>query len=73
MDPTDDSFNDSTNRFRNVIIFSNNFILGKSIYDSNEKEEILTKEKYILNFIKEYNKEYNSSLNNLNKFEINFK
>tara|TARA_Y100001958_G_C21246399_1_gene576853 strand:- start:6266 stop:6490 length:225 start_codon:yes stop_codon:yes gene_type:complete len=71
MDPTDDSFNDSfndsTNRFRNVIIFSNNFILGKSIYDSNEKIEILAKEKYILNFIKEYN----SSLNYLNKFEIN--
>ena len=66
MDSKDDSFNNSTNRFRNVIIFSNNFILGKSIYDSNEKKEILTKEKYILNFIKEYN----SSLNYLNKFEI---
>ena len=65
MDPTDDSVNESTNQFKNVIIFTNEFILGKSIYNSNEKE--IKKEKYILNFIKEYN----SSLNYLNKFEIN--
>lgn len=51
MDPT----NYSLNKFKEVIIFSNEFIVGKSIYNSNENN-ILQGQKYILNFIKKMNK-----------------
>jgi hypothetical protein len=61
MDPT----YYSSNVYKPVNVFTNEFIVGKSICNPNEKNKIL-KEKYILNFIKEFN----SSLNYINKFEI---
>tara|TARA_B100001094_G_scaffold332777_1_gene406437 strand:- start:1767 stop:1970 length:204 start_codon:yes stop_codon:yes gene_type:complete len=65
MDPTNDLSNDLSNVYKQVSVFTNKFIVGKSICNPNEKNKIL-KEKYILNFIKEFN----SSLNYINKFEI---
>ena len=60
-----DTPNDLSNVYKQVSVFTNEFIVGKSICNPNEKNKIL-KEKYILNFIKEFN----SSLNYINKFEI---
>ena len=62
MDQTN-KFN--ANKFKQVVILDDKFIFGKSIYKNNEKK--LKNDKYILNFIKEYNR----SLNYINKFEIN--
>lgn len=56
----------NANKFKQVVILDDKFIFGKSIYKNNEKK--VKNDKYILNFIKEYNR----SLNYINKFEINF-